>query len=50
MPSKETLEAYLNNTEPVKVYFDIKKGRFVWSERFKCHAKKNYDRKPIGNV
>jgi len=35
MPSKKTLEAYLDNKEPIKVYFDIKKGRFVWDERFK---------------
>ena len=35
MPSKKTLEAYLDNTEPVKVYFDREKGEFVWDERFK---------------
>ena len=50
MPSKKTLEAYLDNKEPIKVYFDIKKGRFVWDKRFKRNTKKNYDRKPIGNV
>jgi len=40
MPTKKTLEAYLNNREPVMVYFDIKKGEFVWNERRKRNTKK----------
>lgn len=30
MPDKKTLEAYLNSSLGVKVYFDTIKGEFVW--------------------